>query len=192
MKTTPRQALAVMLLSSTGLLAQNMKPGLWELRGQITTDSGQMEQQMKRVEESLKRLTPGQKARLKANAVGLHNGVMSMRICITPELARAAGSDEEGLPEDAANCQVLSEQRNETLRSKTYLCEAPILEIDQLWKMEPSSGLLLETSATYLMELELEVGQPERVHQVSQWRFVSTTCGNIRPARPGFAINRLR
>jgi hypothetical protein len=181
-----------MLLAATSALAQEMKPGLWELSGRITTDSGRLETEMKQVEESLKQLTPEQKKRLKANVVGLHNGVTSMRICITPELALAIGAEQEELPQDATNCQLLSEQRSETTRSKTFLCEAPILEIDQLWKMERSSGRLLETSANYLMELELEAGQPERVHLLSRWRFVSSLCGNVRPAPPGFTTNRLR
>jgi Protein of unknown function (DUF3617) len=183
MNCIPAILFTLLLSSATAVGAADMKPGLWELSSRFTSDSGRIEQMMANVEKSLKKLTPEQQKILRKAEIGIRKGATSMRLCVTPELARVDPVDTSNSPVDATPCQLLSDEQNATTRTRIQLCEAPLLEVEQRWVADPSSGLLLETSSAYLMQMELE-GVQELVRVLSRWRYLSASCGHIQPARP--------
>lgn len=192
MNHVSRRLLVLAMYGASAVSAQDMTPGLWELNGRFTSDSGQVEAILANVEKSLARLPPERRKQLQGHSVGLHKGTVRMRLCVTPENARAeTETAAQALHQDNPTCQLLSDEQGANVRTQVHLCEAPLLELERRWTTDPTTGLLLEAATTRLMELEL-AGSPERVRAHSQWKRISSSCRNVRPASASTASAKAR
>lgn len=167
---------------SVAAFAADLKPGLWDTYIYQRSESGRVEKENERAMNSLKTLPPGVSKRMNAMGLDWHNGVIRLRLCLTPELVRAlkdADEKEGSLPEGAANCQTLSDTQTPTERKRVLLCEAPLLEFQEFSKLEHSTGLLVSLTSTSWHE-DVVDGQTEIRQIDTRSRYVSAFCGRVR------------
>lgn len=170
-------------LFSANVFATDLKPGLWETRIDQRSESGQIEQRNERMVQSLKALPTDVIKRMHAEGLSWDKGVIRLRMCVTPEHMRIFkdADDKAGpWPEGAVNCQILSENRSPTEHKRVALCEAPLLEFQEVSKLERSTGRLVSHTSTSWHE-DIVDGQPMIRQVETRTRFVSASCGKVRP-----------
>jgi hypothetical protein len=184
-----RLGIGVLITVCCGLIAipvaaQSMKPGLWEINNKVGV-SGEMGAKMAaaqaEMQKQLAALPPAQRKQMEdmmaqqgMNIGAGAGGGMSVRICISKEMA----ARNEPPAQHQGNCkQEYSQRSGNTTRFK-FVCTNPA-----------SSGegeVTLHSAETYSMKMTTTSqvkGRPEQMSTDAQGKWLSNDCGNIKPAR---------
>ncbi len=180
-----KHLLVVAAAAAGGLVAeplaaqtQRMRPGLWEHSVTMRTDSGQMEQAMRQMQQQMANLPPEQRKAMErmlaSQGMGLGAAPSSVRVCISKE---AAERDE--LPQQSADCrQQLVQRTGDTVKIK-FACDGP----------PPSSGEAEVTFASptaYTGKAVVDTlvqGKPERIRMEQSGKWLDADCGAIKPLK---------
>lgn len=175
-----RQALlgtALALLAGTGW-AQAMKPGLWEHRYTLHSQSGPMAQAMADMQKQLATMPPDQRRLMEqtmaSHGVGLSDKAHTLKVCITPE--QAAQMD---VPAQDGRCKQKVTQRTANRVTVAFQCEGE----------PPGQGeatLTLRSPTEYSGTAWFQTvvaGKPEKMNMSQTGRWLSLDCGNVSPLK---------
>jgi len=182
MRTFSRlSTLALMTLASGMVFAQSTKPGLWEISNRVSGNPEmdaamtQMQQQMAAMPPEQRKMMEEMMARQgvsmpKAGA----GGGMSMRICISPEMA----ARQEMPQQTEGDCTTSVTSRSSNSMKVRFECKNP-----------PSSGegtYTFQGDTGYTMQMAMKTvrnGKPESMNLDGQGKWLAADCGNIKPVR---------
>ena len=175
-------AVAGMLIAA-GASAQNMKPGLWEVTNNMKSGSGgQMEQAQVQMQQQMAKMTPEQKKMMQDMMAkqGMQmgsgpGGGMSVKTCITKEMA---ARDE--LPMQQGDCRTTNQQKSGNTMKFAVACANP-----------PSTGegqVTLTSPEAFSMRMAVQSkagGQSHTVNMEGTGRWLSADCGSVKPMPMG-------
>ena len=171
----PSRLLTCLLLCSASAFAQSTAPGLWEMRNKMGGNP-EMDKAMAEMKKQLASMPPAQRKQMEAmmGQRGLSVGAegMSMKVCITPEMA--ARSEMPRQSKGECTTTVLSRTSN-SVKSR-FECKNP-----------PSSGegtYTFNGDKSYTMHMVIQSvhdGQPVTTTMDGQGKWLSNDCGNIKP-----------
>lgn len=162
--------------------AQNMKPGLWEIQHKTTTAGGQMDPQTAQMQQQMANMPPDQRKMVeemmasrgvKMDAGG--PGGMSVRICMTPEMAQR----NEVPAQQRGDCKTTQSARSGNTMKMTFTCTNP-----------PSRGegeVTFSSSEAYSMRMNVHTqvqGRPEKTAMEGTGKWLGADCGDLKPMRP--------
>lgn len=168
----------MLILLSSLSHAQSMKiePGLWELTMTMQSQSGQVEQAMREMQQQLAALPPEQRQMMEqmmaAQGVSLGDTANTYRICITPEDAEL---DQLHLADENCSHEILQRSGN-TLKVRFKCAGDP-----------PSSGegeITILSPTEYRGKAQIDTlvdGKPEQVRIEQVGRRIAADCGKLFP-----------
>jgi hypothetical protein len=168
--------LAGSLIAGQALAQQHqMRPGLWQHSFTITSQSGEMERAMDRMQQQLAGMPPEQRKLMEQmmaqEGVQLGASAQSVKVCISEEKA-ARGV----VPQQDGNCsQEIVERSGNTTRLKFNCPGNP-----------PSSGeseITFSSPTVYTGKSTVNTtvnGTPERMIMEQSGKWLSSDCGNLR------------
>ena len=175
----PTGLLTALLFAATGALAQNTAPGLWEIQSKMGGNP-EMDKAMAQMQQQLAAMPPAQRQQMEAmmgqSGMGIGaGGAMSLKVCITPDMAARAElpSQTEG------DCSMTTVSRSGNTLKSTFVCQNP-----------PSTGEGTFTFTgekaytTHLVMRTTRNGQPETLTVNSNARWLSASCGHVKPLPP--------
>lgn len=169
-------AAAALAAASLPLLAQTMKPGLWEVRHQVERDATQqarLEQMRKQIES----MPPAQRQQMEAMmarqgaASDPAGGGTTTRVCVTAEDVARQGGPVEQRP----GCTYDPQRSGATTRVK-YVCTQP-----------PSQGEIEVTTVSperYTMAMHGSGAKGHTIAMRGEGRWLGADCGDVKPRRP--------
>ncbi len=171
-------ALGTLLLAAPPALAQNLKPGLWEINNKMQSSSGQMEKAMAESQKQMAALPPEQRKMMQDMMAkqGLSmgpgaGGNMAVKICMTKEMA-----ERNELPAQQGDCKTTNSPRSGNTMKMSFACTQP-----------PSSGegtVTFVSPEAYTMKMTMKSmmqGKPETMTMDGGGKWLSADCGNIKP-----------
>lgn len=167
---------------STGAVAQNMKPGLWEVNNKVQAGSGgELDQKMAQARQQMANLPPEQRKMMEEAmaARGMKMGEggpgsMAIKVCMTKEMV-----ERNEMPTHKGDCTTTRQSRTGGTMSMAFTCTNP-----------PSSG---ETTVTFLgpeaynMKMLVNTtvqGRPEKLNMEGSGKWLGADCGSIKPFVP--------
>lgn len=161
------------------VLAQDMKPGLWEHAVTMKSSGGEMEAAMARMQEELARMPPEQRRQMEAMMAGRGIGMgapgqaSTMRLCITPEQA-ARG---EMPTKEEGRCKRTNQSRSGKTVRFAFACEGepPTRgegEVTFVSSTQQRSAVTMTTTRG---------GRSEQMQMQSTSRWLGADCGNVKP-----------
>jgi hypothetical protein len=171
-------ALGTLLLAAPPALAQNLKPGLWEVNNKMQSSSGQMEKAMAESQKQMAAMPPEQRKMMQDMMAkqGLSmgpgaGGNMAVKICMTKEMA-----ERNELPAQQGDCKTTNSPRSGNTMKMSFACTQP-----------PSSGegtVTFVSPEAYTMKMTMKSmmqGKPETMTMDGGGKWLSADCGNIKP-----------
>ncbi len=171
-------ALGTLLLAAPPALAQNLKPGLWEINNKMQSSSGQMEKAMAESQKQMAAMPPEQRKMMQDMMAkqGLSmgpgaGGNMAVKICMTKEMA-----ERNELPAQQGDCKTTNSPRSGNTMKMSFTCTQP-----------PSSGegtVTFVSPEAYTMKMTMKSmmqGKPETMTMDGGGKWLSADCGNIKP-----------
>jgi hypothetical protein len=162
-------------LSALAADAPKLSPGLWEHGFTMKSRSGKLESAMSQMQKSMAALPPAQRQMMQdmmaKQGVALGDTGQSVKVCITPEQARA-----DRMPTQEGCTQTASRSGNTW--SMRFECKGN----------PPTSGhgqVTLESSKAYQGQFTVDTtlqGKPEQMLMNTRGKWLGDDCGNIRPA----------
>lgn len=176
---------ALACVTSSGVAwaqGQKMRPGLWEHNYRTQSQSGQMEQSMKEMQQAMANMSPEERKMMQEMMARQGRGAMgsagghpggSVRMCITK-----AQAERDELPQEGNCKQQLVQRSGNTMKVKFNCTGDP-----------PSSG---ETEVTFsgpmaytgrsIVNMMID-GKPDRMTMEQSGKWLSDDCGNVKPRR---------
>lgn len=177
LKTLPWLSAVALACSTPAVMAQKMTPGLWEHTMSMKSESGKMEAAQKQMQQTMASLPPDQRKMMQdmmaAQGVGIGDKGHSVKICLTKEEAEL-----DQLPKAEEGCTQTS-KRTGNVWQIAFKCKGP----------PPSSGegtATLQGPGAYTGSFNLLTdvdGKPERVQMTSTGKWLSASCGNVKPVK---------
>ena len=182
----PSALLAVGLLAAATLpaaQAQKVAPGLWEAQTSMKTASGQLEAQMKQMQQQMAQLPPEQRKMMQdmmaRQGLGMDpgKGLQTVRYCLSKEQAERGDvpADPEG------RCKHEKMERSGSTMRFSFVCTNP-----------PSRGsgeVTLQGDKAYTSRMTVEGsgpgGKADRMEMTQQARWVAADCGTLKPLGGG-------
>ena len=172
----PSRLLTCLMLCSASAFAQSTAPGLWEMQNKVGGNP-EMDKAMAEMQKQLASMPPAQRKQMEAmmgkSGASIGNGgAISVKVCITPEMA--ARSEMPSHTEGDCTATVTSRSGN-TLKSK-FVCKNP-----------PTTG---EGTYTYsgdkaftskMVMQSTRNGKPETMTMEGQGKWLSADCGSVKP-----------
>jgi hypothetical protein len=175
---TSASALSTLLLAAPPALAQNLKPGLWEINNKMQSSSGQMEKAMAESQKQMAAMPPEQRKMMQDMMAkqGLSmgpgaGGNIAVKICMTKEMA-----ERNELPAQQGDCKTTNSPRSGNTMKMSFACTQP-----------PSSGegtVTFVSPEAYTMKMTMKSmmqGKPETMTMDGGGKWLSADCGNIKP-----------
>ncbi len=169
-------------LMITPVAAQTMKPGLWEITNKMggSGDSGaKMAAAMEQMQKQMASMPPEQRKQMEkmmaqqgVNMAPGAGGGMSVRVCITREMA----ARNETPAQTRGDCKHEQTQKSGNTTRFKFTCTKP-----------PSTGegeVTVNSPESYTMKMKMTSqakGKPEQMAMDAQGRFVSSDCGSVKP-----------
>lgn len=169
-------------LMITPVAAQTMKPGLWEITNKMggSGDSGaKMAAAMEQMQKQMASMPPEQRKQMEkmmaqqgVNMAPGAGGGMSVRVCITKEMA----ARNETPAQTSGDCKHEQMQKSGNTTKFKFTCTKP-----------PSSGegeVTMNSSESYTMKMKVTSqakGKAEQMTMDAQGKFVSNDCGSVKP-----------
>jgi len=174
-------ALLGLSAAGTSAIAQQMKPGLWEITNRVQSQGGQggqMQDQMSQMQQQMKNMPPEQRKMIEdmlaKQGVQMGRGGpggMSVKICMTREMV-----ERNELPSQRGDCKTTRQQRSGNTMNMAFTCTNP-----------PSSGegqVTFASPESYTMKMVVNTqveGQSERVNMDATGKWLGADCGSVKP-----------
>jgi hypothetical protein len=177
---TPARLLCplLLLLSAASAFAQSTKPGLWEIQTRVGGNP-QMDQAMAQMQQQMASMPPAQRKMMEdmlaqqgVNLGMSKGGGMSVKVCITPEMA----ARQELPTQTEGDCKIQLGARTGNTMKMSFTCTNP-----------PSSGegtYTFRGDTGYDMAMRVKTtheGKPMNVTMDGTGRWLSADCGKVRP-----------
>lgn len=174
------------LLAGLGLalpaLAQDMKPGLWELSNEVGSSNGQTQAMIRAAREQLANMTPEQRQAMQAlldkNGVQLDigaGGALRSKMCVTPEMIAR-----KEVPMQQGDCAYKMTPLGANRLQVSFSCTRP--------HASGEGEMTVDTPTRYHARMTVrDLDHPEQtVDMRVDGRWLGASCGNVRPAQvPG-------
>jgi len=179
MTIRPMLFVLVACVSAPGVLAQNLKPGLWEISNRMKSGSGEIEKSMAQMKEQLASMPPGERRMMEemmakqGAGMGAGGPGAASRICLTKDMI-----ERNELPADRGECRVTKQERRGNTIHVAYQCSNP-----------PSSGegrYTVTSPEAYTMNMTVRTrvqGKSETVNMDGTGKWVGANCGNVKPVK---------
>jgi hypothetical protein len=171
----------LLLAAATALpaYAQNIKPGLWEIKNKMQSGNGQMEKAMAMMEQQMASMSPEQRkamedmmAKQGVNMSGASGGGISVKTCMSKEMVA-----QNHVPmQQHGNCTQTRSALMGNSMKVSFTCTNP-----------PASGegqIVFSGDTGYAMSMKVNstvAGRPETMTLDSRATWLSADCGNIKP-----------
>lgn len=160
-----------------------LRPGLWEHRLTVKSDSGRTEGAMADMRRRIEAMPPAERAQLDA-AMAAQGTVLgpepnTFRVCMTPE--QAARGD---VPPPNGRCSQQILERSAKRLKLSFACTGESAD------SPPAKGegeVEFSSPTAYLGRTTIDTmtqGKPDRVEMEQAARWVAADCGPVRPAAP--------
>lgn len=169
---------ACIVVSGSAFSQTRMRPGLWEHSFTMKSQSGQMEQAMKDMQQQMASMPPEQRKMMEKMMAqqGMSMGAQgrSVRMCITKEQA-----ERDEVPQQEGNCKQQVLQRTANTMKVKFSCTGN----------PPASGESEVTFASPTAYTGKSIvnttvdGKPERMTMDQSGKWLAADCGNIKPMR---------
>ena len=173
---------ALACIASCGVaLAQSVtKPGLWEITSKMSSPTNpQLAQQMEEAQKAVAAMPPEKRKQMEAamasKGLGMSfgdNGAMLVKICITPEMAKANRPPVQ----QRANCTYQFSQSGAT-HDISYQCTQPA--------GDGQGQLVFADAENYTGKMRMNTttkdGKKETIDALTQGKFLGASCGEIKP-----------
>jgi hypothetical protein len=176
MTQVPRLLSCLLLLCSANAFAQTQAPGLWAVQSKMGGNP-EMDKAMAEMQKQLAAMPPAQRKQMEAmmgkNGMSVApGGGMSVKVCITPEMAARA----EMPTQTQGNCTHTITSRSASTLKMKFVCTNP-----------PSSGegtYLFNGDKAYSMNMVMQStrnGKPESMTIDGQGQWLAADCGSVKP-----------
>lgn len=158
--------------------AQELKPGLWESTSETqVSGNGQMQQQMAQAQQQIANMPPEQRKMMeemmksRGVTMNVRNGGMSVRYCLTPEMAAR-----KDIPTQRGDCKATHQPSGPGRMKVAFTCSNP-----------PSSGegeVTFASPEAYRMKMRVNTsvqGRPEKMNLEASGRWLGADCGDVKP-----------
>lgn len=171
-----RLLLTVLLLGSTAAFAQNIKPGLWEVQSKMGGDP-EMEKAMAQMQKQLAAMPPAQRKQMEAmmgkQGVSVNaGGGMTMKICITPEMA----ARQQMPTQTQGDCTTNVGSRSGSTMKMSFVCKNPPSKGEGTYTLQGDTGY-----NTHMTIEALRDGKPHVTTIDGQGKWLSADCGAVKP-----------
>ncbi len=154
--------------------AQTLKPGLWEIRQQMQSGSGQMEQSMAQMQQQMAGMPPEQRKMMEDMMArqGMNAGGTTLKVCMTREMVER----NEMPAQQQGDCTTTSSPRTGNTMKIAFTCTKP-----------PSRGegqISFVSPEAYTMKMTTHStarGKTETMAMDASGRWLSADCGAIKP-----------
>jgi hypothetical protein len=183
--------LAVTLLSLAAIAsapasAQTMRPGLWEVNNKMGNQSDprmqemakMQKQQMAEMRKQMAQMPPEQRKqmedmmnKLTAGAQITENGGMTMKVCVTPEMA----SQNRMMEDKRGNCTNKRTPPIGGTMKVSYVCTKPA---------STGEGTVTFSSTAYAMDMTMHItegGKNMTTSMASTGKWLAASCGDVKP-----------
>lgn len=166
-------------LGATGIGAQTMKPGLWEIKTKTGGGSPEHEAAMARAQKSMESMPPEQRKMMQEmmakqgvslDAVG--GGGMAIKMCMTQAMI---DKNQVARP-DKGNCKQTSMQRTGNTLKFSVACTDPVSTGEGVVQ-----NLGPEAYTSKMTFRSTQDGVPHTMVMESSGKFLSTDCGGLKP-----------
>ncbi len=172
--------LSLTALAAVPAMAQDMRPGLWELHNKISSSNGQLAQQMSAMQKQIASMPPEQR-KMMEDMISKHAGVamptmkdggMQVKVCVTKEMV-AQGQ----LPmQQTGNC---THQRSPMVGKEVkiaFTCTNPES------RGEGRASFPNDSSFSSNMQIHANLnGKQESTSISGQGTWLGADCGNVKP-----------
>jgi hypothetical protein len=178
MKSRHRILLALALAGGAlSTSAQTMRPGLWEIKNNMSTSSGEMEKAMAMAQQELAKMPADQRKMMEdmmakqGIGMGVVSGSPTLKVCMTQEMI-----ERNEMATQQGDCQHTVLPRTGNTMKFSFVCSKP-----------PSTGegqVTFVSPEAYTMKMQLKTkakGKTESVSMEASGRFLSPECGAIKP-----------
>jgi Protein of unknown function (DUF3617) len=176
-------AFACATLTALPSLAQNIKPGLWEMNSKMQSGSGKLEMAMAAMQAQLANMTPEQRKTMEnlmaQRGVKLSGGPdagVLVKMCLTPEMVA-----QNQLPlQQNGDCSTTRSPVKGNIMKVAFTCARPA-----------SSGegqVTFVSDSAYRLNMKITSnagGSPETMDVDGSGKWLGADCGNIKPAANG-------
>jgi hypothetical protein len=173
--------LLALITASSSALAQQLKPGLWEVRSAAQAAGGEMAKDMAEMQKQLASMPPEQRKMMQdmmaKHGVTLGNagpGGMNLRVCMTREMV-----ERNEIPAQQGDCKSTASGRTGNTMKVSFTCTNP-----------PSSGegtVMIVSPEAYTMRMSVNAkaqGKAQRIDMDAAGKWVAADCGAVKPLIP--------
>ena len=177
----PSVLLGLLLLAGLPVMAQTLKPGLWEISNKMQSGSGQLEKGMAEAQKQMAGMAPEQRKMMQdmmaKQGVAMGTGTpgsVTAKICMTKEMV-----ERDALPSQQGDCKTSTSPRSGNTMKMSFVCTRP-----------PSSGdgvVTFVNPEAYTMKMAMKStvqGKPETMTMDASGKWLATDCGAIKPFAP--------
>jgi hypothetical protein len=170
--------LAIALAGSTlSASAQTMKPGLWEIKNNMSTSSGELEKAMAMAQKEMAKMPADQRKMVEdmmaKQGIGMSasSGNPTIKVCMTKEMI-----ERNDLAAHQGDCKQTVLPRTGSTMRFSFVCSNP-----------PSSGegqITFVSPEVYTMKMDVKTqakGKAEAMTMQASGQFLSSECGAIKP-----------
>jgi hypothetical protein len=158
--------------------AQTMKPGLWSLSNQMTSNDPQLAQAMSAMQQHMANMSPEQRQQMQQmmqrNGMQLDigaGGAVQTKLCMTREMA-----ERKEFPVQQGDCKQTFTQQSSTRGHIAFSCTKP--------KVSGEGDVTADSDTSYRARMKIKSEEPGRNQVVDMdvtGKWLSADCGNIRP-----------
>ena len=170
--------IATLTASALGAHAQSTRPGLWEINSkmggnpEMDAAMAQMQKQMASMPPEQRKMMEDMMAKQGVNISAGAGGGMSMKVCITPEMA----ARQEMPTQTEGDCTTTITSRSASAMKMNFVCKNPPFSVEGTYTL---SG---DTAYTMKMVMKsVQEGKPQNVTIDGQGKCLSKDCGSIKP-----------
>jgi hypothetical protein len=168
-------ALALAALAAQPVLAQNLKPGLWESNNKMGGNA-KVQGAMAMVQQQMAGMSPEQRTMMEGmmakHGVSVSNDGVVAKMCITPEMAA-----QQQLPiQQQGNCTYQRSPMAGNSAKFSFTCINPQASGDGSVTFAGATAFTSSTRVT-----SSATGSPETMTVESSGRWLGADCGSIRP-----------
>ena len=159
------------------LSAQTLKPGLWEIKNNMSTGSGELEKAMAMAQKEMAKMPADQRKMMEdmmakqGVGLGAGSGTPTLKVCMTQEMI-----ERNDVTAQQGDCQHTVLPRSGNTMKFSIVCSKP-----------PSSGegqITFVSPEAYTMKMNIKTqakGKPETMTMQASGQFLSPECGAIKP-----------
>jgi hypothetical protein len=161
-------------------LAQNMKPGLWEINNKITSQNSRLAQQMSQMQKQIASMPPEQRKAME-QMMAKHSGVnmptmtddgMRVKMCMSSEMVA-----QNQLPvQQQGNCTHNRIALAGNSMKVTFVCTNPESSGEGTVQFLSNTAYTMQMAMTATVEGKKEVTSME-----AKGKWLGANCGNIKP-----------